>query len=391
MSDPSHIYYDMNYNNYQSTTVEPSQLEFKETRNIPLIYNPNDYTMSIIRFQLDTPSLPSYIASIQPNQADVNLMIHSINLSYVNAGVEGNFIAPTYLVWKPVHKEVPIPPAPSANADGFQTDSIYYYGYSFHNFALIVNTALATALTALKVATGGGASPITTATNIFMYFDKESKCFVLVGDNAFYNCSTNANPHIRLYFNRPLYGLMSSFFSYRYPITDPNNNIYHIRMCGERGTNFQQNIYWEGGVPPTAPTKTYIVLRQEYPTTSNFSPVNSIVFTTTTLPVVPNQMSAPLTFNNNQLVSDANQNSISAQIITDMSNNDDFSYKPNLLYAPSAEFRRITLNSNRPLNSVDVKVFWKDRKGTLRPFYLWSGGSASIKLLFEKKKTLLLK
>ena len=345
MSDPDYIYYDMQYNNYQSTSIEPSQLEFKETRNIPLINNPNDYSLAITRFQLDTPSLPSYIAAIQPNQSNPNLMIHSINLSYWNGSAETT-IPPTYLIWQPFHKEVPVPPAPSINSNGFQSNSVYYYGYSFHNVALIINTALATALTALKVATGGGASPINLATNIFIYFDKETKCFVLVGDNAFYNCSSIATPHIRLYFNRPLYGLLSSFFAYRYSITDPNNNVYHIRICGERGTNFTTNAYWDyGGVAPplSAPIRTYIVLHQEYSTTSNFSPVSSIVFTTSQLPVVANQISAPLIFNNNQLSSDADQNSLSTQIITDMSNNDDISYKPNLLYAPSAEFRRIVL------------------------------------------------
>jgi hypothetical protein len=71
-----------------------------------------------------------------------------------------------------------------------------------------------------------------------------------------------------------------------------------------------------------------------------------------------------------------------------MANNDDFSYKPNLLYNPSAEYRRISLTSNRPINNIDIQVFWRNKRGELKPFYVWSGGSASIKILFEKKKLL---
>jgi hypothetical protein len=372
--DYDYVYYDMTYNNYQSTTEEPPQLEFKETRNSPIITNPDNYNMSIVRFQLDTPSLPSYIAQIQPNQANRDLMIHSITLTYMNAGTETN-INPTYLIWVPVHKEVSAPPAPSANANGFQSESLYYYGYSFMNVVSIINTAFSTAMTALKATVGG----LTTVDAPFMYFNEITKTFAIVAENQYFNI--NNATHIRIYFNRALFGLMNSFPMYRYPITDIYNKNYHIRMDDEKGYNLIQKTL-------VGSNKVMIELHQEYPTISNFSPITSILFTTTQLPIVPNYISAPLSFLNNQLVSDANQNGLTAQIITDMANNDDFSYKPNLLYAPSAEYRRIALASNRPITNVDIKVWWRDRFGKLQPFYLWSGGKASIKILFEKKKLL---
>lgn len=370
--EPDYIYYDMLYNNYQSTTEEPAQLEFRETRNTPLIYNPDNYNMSITRFQIDTPSLPSYVASIQPNQGDRDLMIHSITLTYMNAGVETN-TAPVFLRWIPVHKEVALPPAPNANADGFQSDSLYYYGYSFMNVVNIINTAFTTAMTALKAAVGG----LNTVDAPFMYFDEVKKTFAIVAENQYYNI--NNATHIRIFFNRSLFGIMNSFPMFRYSITDPNNKIYQIRMDDEKGYNLIQKAL-------IGSNKVMIELHQEYPTISNFCPISSILFTTTQLPIVANNLSAPLTFFNNRLITDSNRNSLTAQIITDLANNDDFSYKPNLLYAPSAEYRRISLASNRPINNIDIKVYWMDRFGNLKPFYLWSGGKASIKIMFEKKK-----
>lgn len=372
MNEPDYIYYDMLYNNYQSTTEEPSQLEFRETRNTPLIYNPDNYNMSITRFQIDTPSLPSYVASIQPNQGDRDLMIHSITLTYMNAGVETN-TPPVFLRWVPVHKEVALPPAPNANADGFQSDSLYYYGYSFMNVVNIINTAFATAMTALKAAVGG----LNTVDAPFMYFDEVKKTFAIVAENQYYN--VNNATHIRIFFNRSLFGIMNSFPMFRYSITDPNNKVYQIRMDDEKGYNLIQKAL-------IGSNKVMIELHQEYPTISNFCPISSILFTTTQLPIVANNLSAPLTFFNNRLITDSNRNSLTAQIITDLANNDDFSYKPNLLYAPSAEYRRISLASNRPINNIDIKVYWMDRFGNLKPFYLWSGGKASIKIMFEKKK-----
>jgi len=315
MSEDSsdYVYYDMTYNNYQSTTEEPSQLVFQETRNSPLINNPNDYNLSIIRFQLDTISLPSYIASIQPNQSNPNLMIHSVNLSWATGATETTN-APTYLLWTPSNKAVPVPPAPSSNSNGFQSDSDYYYGYSFQHVAEIMNTALTTAFNAIK-ATVGGTFPA-GAVAPFIYFDHDTNKFRMVGDKDYYAISlTN---HIRIYFNRPLFGIMSSFPALRNSITNVNNNVYQLKMISEKGSNLKTNALWGAA--------TYIDLPQEFSTLSNFNPVSSIVFTTSQLPIVANSLSAPLTFNNNLLVSDANKNNLTAQIITDMANNDNFSY-----------------------------------------------------------------
>lgn len=59
-------------------------------------------------------------------------------------------------------------------------------------------------------------------------------------------------------------------------------------------------------------------------------------------------------------------------------------YKPNLLYVPSAEYRFISLVGHDEIRTVDIGVFWKDKKGNLVPFVLQSGASASIKVLFRK-------
>lgn len=373
---PDNIYLDLINTNYQSTTTEPTALNFNETRNQTFIDNPNDYTLSIVRFQLDTFSLPSYIASIQPNQANPNLMIHSVNLSYWNGSAEIT-ISPTYLIWKPSYTTEPVPPAPNTSSDGFQYDTRYYYGYSFQHISELINTALATALTALKVAVGAG---INNADAPFIHFDELTQLFKIVAVNADYNI--NNSSHIRIYFNRPLFGLMSSFPAFRKSITDANNNVYQIKMDSENGINLLTKS-------SVISNKECIYLNQEYSTVSNFCPISSLVFTTTLLPIVSTALSAPLVYNNNQLVRDANSANNSALIITDIASNDGVSYKPNLIYNPTAEYRRISLNSNRPLNAIDIQCYWKTKRGVLKPFVLWSGGSASIKILFERKKKLI--
>jgi hypothetical protein len=125
---------------------------------------------------------------------------------------------------------------------------------------------------------------------------------------------------------------------------------------------------------------------QEYSTVSNWTPCTGIVFVSNTIPIIPNGLSAPLIFDENQVVSLFSSNNANfANIITDIETNENC-YKPNLLYAPTAEYRRISMVGNNPLTNIDVSVFWKNKLGILTPLYLPSGGSVTLKFLFEKRK-----
>jgi hypothetical protein len=78
------IYYDIQINNFQSTGNENERLEFSESRNQTLIENSGAYSLSIVRFQLDTISLPSFIADIVPfPNTDINKMIETITFEHV--------------------------------------------------------------------------------------------------------------------------------------------------------------------------------------------------------------------------------------------------------------------------------------------------------------------
>ena len=92
-----------------------------------------------------------------------------------------------------------------------------------------------------------------------------------------------------------------------------------------------------------------------------------------------------LTFNNNVVQLNRPGNSF-ANIITDFITDED-SYRGSLLYFPTAQYRYISLLTDQPISQVDLQVYYGlKQNGLLIPFTLPSGGSASLKLLFEKKK-----
>jgi hypothetical protein len=60
-------------------------------------------------------------------------------------------------------------------------------------------------------------------------------------------------------------------------------------------------------------------------------------------------------------------------------------YKQTVNYQPSSEYRLIDIQSDLPISSIQVSVFWKDANGFLHPFYLDGGQSGNIKLMFRRK------
>jgi len=61
-TQPYHIYYDMNLiNNDSSFPAQPVRFQYKETRSNAFLLSPQDYYMSIVRFNLQTPTLPVFI------------------------------------------------------------------------------------------------------------------------------------------------------------------------------------------------------------------------------------------------------------------------------------------------------------------------------------------
>ena len=366
-----HIYFDLTLKNFQSTTQESNPLIFNERRNTSFLPNSGEYYMSIIRFQLDTYSLPVFVADIQPNQGNSNLMIHSVTLEYVTALGVKTSAGPTYLNWNPVNKYINTPIPPSSNPNGMQTDSPYYYAYSFEHLVSLVNSALLTNMNLLKVAVGGigGIDPP------FLGWDEVNKIASIYADVDHFNI-TAATARINIYFNRPLFALFNSFMHYKYNINSTNNQIYQMRMENNNGLNLTADELLPGN-------HTWIKLTQEYSTISNWTPVSSIVFTSNTLPINQSQLSSPIIINNGVLVS-SNENNAFASIITDLVS-DELCYRPNLLYNPTSEYRLIDLRGNQPLNNIDISVYWKDKYGKLNQFLLYSGGSCTIKLLFRKK------
>lgn len=374
-SQADKIYYDVVITNVETVTKPPPTLYFNETRNSPFLQNPQDYYISIIRFTLDTPTLPIFIPEIQPNQGNLNLTIYSVSLNWTDPLTSINYVQIEYVIYSPQNNSAVVPLAPNQNSSGLQNNSSGYYNiFTFQYWIYLINNTFTTCFNNLVAQLPLGTSLPTTNAPI-LTFDTNSQIAILNCDVLGYNY-TSAD-YIEIYMNPALFQLFSSF---PFTINTFNSVANNLNVLIQTNTFGGAN---EIPFPPINPTYTAIQVIQEYSTIALWSPITSVVFCSQTLPIVPTQISAPSVFIDGVTYTNGN-NAVVSQIITDFVSDNGF-YKPNIVYNPSAQYRLIDLQGNRPLANLDIEVFWKDRIGALQPFLLGSGCSATIKILFTRK------
>ncbi len=372
--EPFHLYLDINAVNLDKTGLSPPQdLIFSEMRNSPILKNPSEYFLSIVRFTVQTPSLPLFIPYIKTGQANPNLTSYKVSMTYPVGGNTASFSSD--IVFTPENTFEPTPAAPLVNVD-FSTT--YYYINNLNTFINQINTALAACQTGLNAAIValGGVSP--TANPPFFEYDPYTDRVVLFADTLGYNDSSAT--YISLFLNTALYNLLSSLQAECKGFALANERNYRLRIFNDNGLNIFQ----------TSTGIDYLNMYQNYSTLKALcNPVQSIVFSTGMIPIVPSMVSAPLIFLSAGNVNTGSSNNDNIEnILTDfeVDISADECYKPQVHYIPSGEYRLKDLFGNNPLYAVQMRVFWKTQFGQLIPFKLSSGCSANMKILFRKKE-----
>lgn len=376
---PDYVYYDVVVSNIQSTTVPPANFYYNDQRTMPYVKVPELYTLTILRFTVDTGTLPIFIPTIQANtprtEDGLDPTIYSVTLSYQGIDVQ------RYINWIPQDQSAPVPPPTTNTTNNIQDNSGGYYNcYNYSWWIYLTYVALKDAWTALQglfpddPVIQAGHSPLIT-------WDSSSNSAVMYYENELFDSGNTDG--VSVFMNAPLYSLFSSFVA---------------RIEGYTGVEYGKNVRLlmtnTGNIDyvpitnPNDPEDVWyaIPVYQEFSTISSWSPITSLVFTSATLPIEPNQVSTPLVYTNGELITSSNNNAIS-NVITDLVS-DSGNYRPNLVYLPTAENRYIHLYGNRPLSNLDLQIFYKLRTGDLIPFKLQSGGSATVKLAFVKKSAL---
>jgi len=256
-----------------------------------------------------------------------------------------------------------------------------------------------------------------TAANEFTVYG-DSLCFgtrltnftpavVGLGQVGFYQ-----SPSLQLFFNTNMYGLISNIENiYRNTLNLPDGYTNEILFANRNYQNIEdfrlapyQGLAPLGYVPqlpaggaalPNMMGRVFwLATQDEASTDSLWSPIESIVFTTTLLPVKTEDTAAPNILGGGNLgISTATVQSAFSPIITDIAVDTGAgtggadNYRKFIYYVPSAEYRLSDFeNSKQDIRNINIQVFYKNRlDNQLYPITMFNLSSVSIKIMFRKK------
>lgn len=346
------IYYNVVIAN---NTQQPIQAKFNEVRNEGIVPIPENYSLIVTRFIVGTQTVPIFFMPIAPfPNLNPDLSTLSITLTY--SGIDFQ----VFLIYSALNSFSPPNPPTVDNPDW---EFAPYYGvFSFQQLLDMLNTALATAFTALKFF-----FPLAPPTQApYFTFDPVTELISLFCQQL-YDPVVAGAPTIEIWLDSEMYSFFENFETffagydqlagkdYQFVIKNNNNNI------------------------PASPM-AYYEFKQEYRTLYNWTSFRNIVFLTGNVPVKYEYI--PITNNLGSQVGDNYLPILTDFQAVDTSPSD---YRGYVQYIPSGEYRRTDLKGTEPLKTFDISVFWEDKLGNLFPLLVPPLDSISIKMLFEHK------
>lgn len=390
---------------------------------------------------------------------NVNLTNYAVTLAYqqtwnTNLGAIAFNISPnpSFVIYQPETQNPILAPTPRPPTEDQDLSTRYYWVYTYQHWVDLVNQTLLTAhqtlYTAFQAAWAarpGLTDPFPYAsfaafqavvqTPQITYQDESKPLFTLFGDSDGFGTRLEpfvaipyvagtagpaTQPRLRLFFNTNMFGLFTNFNSIYwnridiptitysgvtyngFPLPVPEGYVNEIIFPNKFYQNVEDfRLAPYTGVPPLgyvppAQQKVYYRMTQDYKSVDSlWSPISSIVFTTSLLPVKTENASQPIILGTSN-VGDSAPTSKSAfePIITDIALDtaiggaDD--YRQFIYYSPSAEYRMSDLTtSKQEIRNIDIQVYWKNRlNNQLYPVTMFNLSSVSLKIMFRKKGVL---
>lgn len=361
---PDNVYIDIKVaNNTESRGII---MEFEQTKAEPIIDNPSDYYLSVVRWKVPAFDFPLLIFPIQDNQANPNLSKYSVTLQTST----DEFQQFLYFTNRNSTRTPKVP----LNAIPEQSNSAYYWIYEYQHMVDIINDAFTRAFANVTGKPIGSQAPI-------LLFDPVSKLFSLVAQFVEYGCdilptpSSPAQPttqptydaDIKIFFNFDLFTLFNGFPTKSFPAPTTNGKDVQL-LVYQTGDNFfpVQNS--------ANPFPTPLVeMLQNFPSIASWTPVKQLLFTTRLIPI---QSEYTTTSNDSY-----------KKILTDFEPNQDSNVdiRETLQYFPRGVYRLVDMTGTIPVYNIDLKVTWLDVKGNEYDAYVPIGSQFTAKLLFVKR------
>ena len=380
--DPEHEYVDIQIVN-NADTYEPQPIVFNQIKTSNIIDSCQDYYLSVIKWSFNS-NIPQIIPQLQLSTKNFpNIPYNGLTTYYVNIG-KGTTQANAVFYQSPVVKPVIFSPengylpVPSFQPTQLELyNNPFFYIYSVENFLKMVNNALEQCFLQAKTTIGGLDDAVAPR---FVWNTNTNKLNLVVSKEFVEGLNTDT---YYISMNCPLYNLFDTFPSYCKSLSIlPAENNYLFSLNDNYGVQSFSDPNAGTGTPLTLYTYS-----QQSSSVVSWSPVNSLLFTTSLIPINSEYSGSPQYLGENLSNTSNSQQNLTA-VLTDFTIPmvDGTEYTRTMLYyIPTSEYRLIDLLGNTPLNQLNIQVYWKDKIGQLHPATLKLGSNASMKILLRKR------
>jgi hypothetical protein len=330
---------------------------FSEDRVIPILDNPNEYELSIVRFSVPTNTIPIFIWP-------------------------GDDFYKVTIEWRGVRK--------SAFME-FAGQGLTLYGIAIYHYQEIcdsMNAALKNIFDQLSAEFPGPLPAPDWALYAykppFFVFSQELKQFQFIIPYTTPDYSTppdgiNEDEHwssviapvdplneIKLFFNRNVEKFMSGFQFIGNSIDAYSDDVFRLVIQNTFNNVVQLNL--------SDPLTTQYAMNQTYSNLSIINDFENLIFRTSRIPIV-NEFQGT-------------QKNITRQILTDFVPLPGAFDASTIVYYPQGPLRHYPLITNVDFRSTDLQVFWENKQGIEFPVYLLPNRTLSVKIQFRKKPSI---
>ena len=401
MTNYTYEYYNLSVNNIDAettdTTTHEPNLIFYEQRESAIITNCENWDIAIDNFKMENP--PMFVPTIQSNfnsdltTEDRNTTIYSIGLEYKHT--DGTrYAAFSKVIFIPQDTTIDQPSFINGYPN-YKTNYYNIYNYEFF-IAKIINPTIIKVINKMKaVLTSYGIDTSFIVNDVpYFTFDKASGIINLLAPSSMYNGFNDGNgsPFLSIILNTPMYRLFNSLpFTLQSDtfktLSDSSNQesltmtTFKLNMSNFNKSNSLSETFppqLNGGLPPNA--SSYQSIYQDYSTFDSWSPIESIVLTSYTIPVKASQKSGNHSFINGIETTKGSNNATELEI-TDFKSGE---YVGGIIYTPASK-RWINLTQKEELSAINIGVYYRNKlDGSLIPIRINSGGNFSMKMVFRK-------
>jgi len=377
-------------NEYTPNNTLPKPMIFDQTKTSNVVDVTGDYFLSVIRWNIQS-NLPVLIPDMvlyPPNTARNNITNYKLVLLYSKqvGGTIQYFNPSTIENTSQIVIYLPETIAPdyenSLKAPTNKEDVLgnpFYYIRNVDTLCQMLNKAI-TDFFNLSIGTGSWVH------KPFFQWDSQSQKLVFNRPNSVPSGIVGPDATSQWYVavNQPLYNLLSTFRFKYYP--ENAGNIYYPTNTDCRYL-LDTNVLLPEQQQTTGDYTPYL---QQSSSVVNWSPCQSIVFVSSTIPIEAQFSGAPVNLNTTDGTTQSNiyQQQSVVKVLTDFIipfNSGVEATNSQVFYIPSGEYRLIDLLGNNNLQQLTISAFWRDKYGSYHPMTLDAGASADILIMLRKK------